>query len=155
MNQDTNAMIIIFRTLTYIEKEPRYRSRYGDWLRTGWSRGRSPCRVNNFYFSISSRPALGSIQPPSQWITRAISSGVKRPGREDDNSPPSRAEVKKTWFYASYTSLIQLQGVVLNELSKGVILLFPLLLWGCLRTGCWGGFWIEEKLGDRRMEKTA
>jgi hypothetical protein len=27
-----------------------------------------------------SRPALGSIQPPIQWVPGAISLGVKRPG---------------------------------------------------------------------------
>jgi hypothetical protein len=27
--------------------------------------------------------------------------GVKRPGREDDHSPASSAEVKNTWSYAS------------------------------------------------------
>jgi hypothetical protein len=36
----------------------------------------SPGRVNNFHFSISSRPALGSTQPPIKW--------VKRQGREAD-----------------------------------------------------------------------
>jgi hypothetical protein len=32
----------------------------------GW--GSSPGRVKNYYFSISSRPALGSTQPPIQWV---------------------------------------------------------------------------------------
>jgi hypothetical protein len=31
--------------------------------------------------------------------TGALSTGVKRPWREADNSPPTRAEVKKTWVY--------------------------------------------------------
>jgi hypothetical protein len=30
-----------------------------------------------------------------QWVTRALSLGVKRPGREADHSPPSSAEVKE------------------------------------------------------------
>jgi hypothetical protein len=50
----------------------------------------SPGRVKNFHFSISSRPALGSTQPPIKWVP-----GVKRQGREADNSPPTSAEVKK------------------------------------------------------------
>jgi hypothetical protein len=46
---------------------------------------------------MSSRPALGPIQPPIQWVLGALSLGVKRPGREADHSPPNSAEVKKTW----------------------------------------------------------
>jgi len=30
-----------------------------------------------------------------QWVTGALSLGVKQPGREADHSPPSSAEVKK------------------------------------------------------------
>jgi hypothetical protein len=40
-----------------------------------------------FYF-------LWPTQPPIQWIPGALSSGVKRPGREADHPPPSSAEVK-------------------------------------------------------------
>jgi hypothetical protein len=56
----------------------------------------SPCRVKNFHFSISSRPVLGSTQPPIKWIP-----GLKRQGREADHSPPTGAEVKKMWIYTS------------------------------------------------------
>jgi hypothetical protein len=48
-----------------------------------------------FFFFTVSRPALGPTQPPIQWITEAVSLGVKRPGREADHSPPSSAEVKE------------------------------------------------------------
>jgi hypothetical protein len=37
-------------------------------------------------FSTSSRPALGSTQPPIQWVPGALFPGVKRPGREADHS---------------------------------------------------------------------
>jgi hypothetical protein len=40
-----------------------------------------------------------------QWVQ-----GVKRPGREANQSPPTSDEIKKTWI----NSLIQLHGVVLN-----------------------------------------
>jgi hypothetical protein len=33
--------------------------------------------------------------------TGGFSSGVMRPGRETDHSPPTSAEVKKTWIYTS------------------------------------------------------
>jgi hypothetical protein len=47
------------------------------WLRAGRLRGwgSSPGRVKNYYFSISSRPALGSTQPPIQWVPGALSRG--------------------------------------------------------------------------------
>jgi hypothetical protein len=35
----------------------------------------SPGRVKNFHFSISSRPALGSTQPPIKWVPGALSWG--------------------------------------------------------------------------------
>jgi hypothetical protein len=55
----------------------------------------SPGRIKNFHFSISSRPALGSSQPPIQWVPGGLSLGVKRLGREADHSPPTGPEVKK------------------------------------------------------------
>jgi hypothetical protein len=55
-----------------------------------------PVGVKNFHFSKSSRPALGSTQPPIQWVP-----GVKRPRREADHSPPTSAQVKKMWIYTS------------------------------------------------------
>jgi hypothetical protein len=39
--------------------------------------------------------------PPIQWVSEAISPGVKRQGRDADHSPPTSAEVKKTWIYTS------------------------------------------------------
>jgi hypothetical protein len=66
-----------------------------------WGRSSSPGRVKNFLFSTSSRPALGSTQPPVQWVPEALSSAVKRPGREADHSPPASSEVKKIWIYIS------------------------------------------------------
>jgi hypothetical protein len=87
-------------------REPGYRSRYSDWLWAARPRGRSssPDRVKNFLFSTSSRPALWFTQLTIQWVSGALYSGVKRPGREADHSPPTSAEVKKTWVYTSTPS---------------------------------------------------
>jgi hypothetical protein len=38
------------------------------------------------------RPTLGSTQPPIQWVSKALSPGLKRPGREADHSPTASAE---------------------------------------------------------------
>jgi hypothetical protein len=48
-----------------------------------------------YMFSTASRTALGPTQLHIQWISGALSVGVKRPGREADHSPPSSAEVKE------------------------------------------------------------
>jgi hypothetical protein len=88
----------------------KYRSKVGAgiaqsvWrLVTGWttegSEFASPGGGKNFLFSTSSRPALGSTQPPIQWVPGALSMGVKRPGREADHSPSTSVEVKKIWIY--------------------------------------------------------
>jgi hypothetical protein len=55
--------------------------------------------VKNFHISMSSRPALGSTQPPIQWVSR-----VKRLGCEADHSLTTSAEVKKTCVYTSTSS---------------------------------------------------
>jgi hypothetical protein len=70
-----------------------YQRRYSDWLRAGRQRGRSSIagKIKNFLSSTSFRPALGSTEPPLQWVPGALSSGVKRPGREAGDSPPPRA----------------------------------------------------------------
>jgi hypothetical protein len=48
-------------------------------LATGWTTRRggssSPGRVKNSHFSILSRPALGSTQPPIKWVPGSLSRG--------------------------------------------------------------------------------
>jgi hypothetical protein len=66
-----------------------------------------------FLYATTSRKALGLTQPPIQWISRVLSSAVKRPGREADHSPPSRAEVNNAWSYTP-NSPIRLHGEMLN-----------------------------------------
>jgi hypothetical protein len=84
-------------------REPGYRSRYSDWLRAGRQRGRSssPGGISYILFSTSSRPALGSTQPPSQSVTGVLCRGLKQSGREIDHSPLTTSEVKKMWIYIS------------------------------------------------------
>jgi hypothetical protein len=50
---------------------------YIDWLRAGRSRGQSSSlsRVRNVPFSTSSRLAVGSTQPPIQWVPGFFSRG--------------------------------------------------------------------------------
>jgi hypothetical protein len=51
--------------------------------------------VGIFLFITTSRMSLGPTQPPIQWVSGALSLGVKRQGREADHSPPSSAVVKE------------------------------------------------------------
>jgi hypothetical protein len=57
---------------------------------------RVPVGSRIFISPLSSRPALGPTQPSLQWVPEALSPGVKRPGHEADNSPPTSAKVNKT-----------------------------------------------------------
>jgi hypothetical protein len=72
--------------------------------------GHSPCLCQAIYMDdlefeswqglgiflfIAFRSALGLAQSPIQWVLRALSLGVKRPGRKADHLPPSSAEVKE------------------------------------------------------------
>jgi hypothetical protein len=65
-----------------------------------------------FHFATATRPALGPIHLPIQWVTGALSSAVKRPVRETEHSPPSGAEVKNSWNYTT-TPPIRFHDVVL------------------------------------------
>jgi hypothetical protein len=70
-------------------------------------------------FSILHIVQTGSrAHPPG-----ALSPGVKRLGRQAGHSPPTSAEVKKTWIYTSTPP--RLHGVVLNYLNTGTTLPFP------------------------------
>jgi hypothetical protein len=74
-----------------------------DLLHAGWPRSQSssPGWVKNVLFSKSSTLTLEPTQTPTQWVSEALSPGVKRQGREADLSPPTSAEVKKIWIYTS------------------------------------------------------
>jgi hypothetical protein len=107
-----------------------------------------------FLFTTASRTTLGPTQPPIQWIPGALSLAVKRPGREADHSPPSRAEVKE-WveLYLHSTNTLSWRGAQLKHRDNFTFTVtnFYLLLvwvwnlvshikrgthWECSRTGC-------------------
>jgi hypothetical protein len=43
----------------------------------------------------------GPTLRPIQWVTGALSPGVKRPESEADHPPSTTVEIKKTWIYTS------------------------------------------------------
>jgi hypothetical protein len=46
-------------------------------------------------FSMSSRPFLEPTQPHIRWVKGTLSPELKQPGREDDRSAQTSAEIKK------------------------------------------------------------
>jgi hypothetical protein len=84
------------------------------WV-TGWIVGDSSPGGGWEIFpsTTASRPALGTTQPPIQWVPAAFFLGLKRPVCEADHSPPSSAEVKNAWSYTS-TFPIRLHCVELS-----------------------------------------
>jgi hypothetical protein len=93
-----NWMIFIYFIYLSATRWPGKSSRYSEWLQA-WRP--SPGRVKNFLLPTSSRPVLGSTQPPILCVPGSLSPGVKRPGREADHSSPSSAEVKQMWIDTS------------------------------------------------------
>jgi hypothetical protein len=47
----------------------------------------------------SLKPLLGPTQSPIQWAPEALSTGIKRPGREAVHLPSVSAEVKSSWIF--------------------------------------------------------
>jgi hypothetical protein len=74
------------------------RNRHSDWLRAGWSRV--------------------VVRVPG-----ALSPGVKRPGREADQSLPTSAEIKNPWIYTS-TPLYVFMALCLVNLIQGQFYLY-------------------------------
>jgi hypothetical protein len=72
-----------------------------------------------------SRLTLGSTQPHIQQEPGAISLGVKRPEREADNSPPTNAEVKKTWVYTSTSPYVFCQ-VYASQAGEAYVIILPM-----------------------------
>jgi hypothetical protein len=69
--------------------------------------------MGSILFATASRPALGSIQHPIQWVSKPLAPWVKRPVHEADHPSPFSDEVKNEWSYTS-TPPIRLHGVVLS-----------------------------------------
>jgi hypothetical protein len=106
-------LLIKFILVIRNEEEPVYISgtALGYGLDDRWVESRQ--RLGSFLFTTASKQALGLTQPPIQWVPGDLSLEVKRPGRQADQSPPSSADVKNAWNYASPPP-IHFHGVVLS-----------------------------------------
>jgi hypothetical protein len=56
---------------------------------------------DNFIFTFTFTFTFNFTQTPIQWVPVVLYPRVKRLERETDHSPPSNAEVKNAWCYAS------------------------------------------------------
>jgi hypothetical protein len=70
---------------------------------TSWTIGVSFPAEAGIFFLNTSRLTPRSIQPPVQWISGTICSGIKGSVRQTDHSPPSSFKVKNPLGY-TYTS---------------------------------------------------
>jgi hypothetical protein len=79
-----------------------------------------------FLFTTASRTALGTIQPPIQWVPGALSLWVERLRREADHSPPSSVEVKE-WveLYFHSPNTLSWRGAQFKK-NTGITLLLSL-----------------------------
>jgi hypothetical protein len=92
-------------------------------LRTGRSEFDS-LQGQGIFLATASRSALGSTQPPIQWVPGTLSPGVKRPGPETDHSRPSSPEVKNAWNYTSTPQYVPMTWCLVKYRTRlhGVIL---------------------------------
>jgi hypothetical protein len=62
---------------------------------TGWTAGvLFPAEARDSSLLHSVQTESGPTQPPIQWVTEALSPGVKRPGIQADHAPLPSAEVE-------------------------------------------------------------
>jgi hypothetical protein len=96
---------------------------------TSWmSRGSSPGRGREFFFSPRPVRLWGPPTLLSNGGTRGSFPGVKWPEREADHSPPSNTEVKNAWSYTSTPQYASMAWCSVKTESTGTTLLLPLRL---------------------------
>jgi hypothetical protein len=87
--------ICIYIYLTYMEVGSSVGIVLGYGLTNLGSRVRFPAEAGIFLFTTASRTSMGPTQPTIQWVSGALSLGLKRPEREADHLSPSSAKVKE------------------------------------------------------------
>jgi len=67
-----------------------------------------------YLFTTTSRPGLGPIHPPVQWVPGALSLVVKRKFCEADHSSISSAGVKNAWSYKYTPPIVFMAWCLVN-----------------------------------------
>jgi hypothetical protein len=86
-------------------------------------------RVGIYLFTTASRPALRPTQSLIQWVSWALTLGVKLSGREADHSPLSSAEVKEcVELYLHSPNTPSWRGAQLKKVQGWLYFYLPLTL---------------------------
>jgi hypothetical protein len=72
----------------------------------GWSGVQIPAEAGNFPLHYRVQTDSGAYPASYPMVPGARPLGAKRPGREDDHSPPSSAEVENACSYTSTTQYV-------------------------------------------------
>jgi hypothetical protein len=68
---------------------------------------------------------MGPTQPTIQWVSGTLSLGVKWPVREAEHSPPSSAQVKNSWSYASTPQYVFMAWCLVKHRDNFTFLTLP------------------------------
>jgi hypothetical protein len=97
------------------------------------SRGSNPSRGKITFFTSASRPAVGPTQPLNQWLRGPLSPGVKRPGHEAYDSPPSSAEVKNDGTIPQIPHMSSwLSTSLMKHRDNFTVIILLALIWHCI-----------------------
>lgn len=75
------------------------------WLPTGRTGMRFPVGESFLCLAATTRPTLGAMRLPIDWVLTSIYSAVKRREFETDLSPPSCAEARNKWSFTSISNM--------------------------------------------------
>jgi hypothetical protein len=76
-------------------------------LRTRWPRKMGSQRGQEISL-FATESMQRNMQPPTYWLPKPLSVGIKRSGRDADHSPITSAEVKNTLIYTSIPLCVEL-----------------------------------------------
>jgi hypothetical protein len=71
-----------------------------------------------FFLVTASRPALGPTQPPTHWVSGALSPVIKWRGHEVDHSSPSSAAVNNAWKCNSTPPYVIMACCLIKEKAR-------------------------------------
>jgi hypothetical protein len=89
--------------------------------------------LGNLLLTTVSRPALGTNQPPIQWIPGVPNLVVKRQGIEATHSPPSNAELKNAWSYTSTPHYAFMSWCSVKKKAQGQLYIYLYGMTGKIR----------------------
>jgi hypothetical protein len=112
-------MLVVYQhiAIKYNKEKPGYPCQCSDWTVGLMTAVHFPAgaMMGFFLFTTTSKPALGSTQPPIQSVPWALTPEVKWQGHEANCSPPSSAEVRNVWSYTSTPQYIFMAWCLIKQ----------------------------------------